>query len=162
MPATVFTACRGAMRRSRGWWMARRFWPFGNPRTRLDYESLKRTWGPWSMVPDAPVELHRVGTDEMRLKADLEAGQRLLVQESYDPAWRAYANGGRCRSRRMRWASCCSTPVPGEHEMVLRFETPLENRVGQVISMLTFAIVLLLFWRPRRARRPSAPAPQAP
>jgi hypothetical protein len=47
-------------------------------------------------------------------------------------------------------------PGPGEHDVVLRFETPLENRVGQAISMLAWLAVALLVWRPiwRMVRRP--------
>jgi len=37
----------------------------------------------------------------------------------------------------------------GEHEVVLRFETPLENRVGQGLFIVTLCAIAVLVWRSR-------------
>ena len=67
-----------------------------------------------------------LSTDEVRLKARLEAGQRLLVQESYDPAWRAYVNGKAVPTAIDPVGFLLLDPGPGEHDVTLRFETPVK------------------------------------
>ena len=44
---------------------------------------------------------------------------------------------------------------PGDREISLAFLTPLENKVGRVVTLLTLAVILGMFWiglrRERRA-----------
>jgi hypothetical protein len=47
-------------------------------------------------------------------------------------------------------------PGPGEHDVVLSFETPLENRVGQAISVFAWLAVAGLVWRSRRRAQAAA------
>ena len=63
------------------------------PRFNDDVESLKPYVDAVENGPDSPVALAREGTDAMNLRAHLEAGQSLVVQETYDPYWRAIAGG---------------------------------------------------------------------
>ncbi|MEO8594025.1 MAG: hypothetical protein ABI759_11950 [Candidatus Solibacter sp.] len=95
--------------------------------------------------PDAPATLQRAGTDAMRAHAKVEPGQSVLVQESYDVAWHATAGGKPVNLRRDPMGMMLLDPPPGEHEIVLTFETPLENLIGRLVTLLTLAAVAALF-----------------
>ena len=49
--------------------------------------------------PDSPAHVTREGPDAMRIRASVKDGESLVVQETWDPAWHAYA-GGRALARR--------------------------------------------------------------
>jgi len=106
--------------------------------------------------PDAPAEFHEIGSDDLSVKARLQSGQLLLVQETYDPAWRAYAGGRAVPIARDAMGFLLLDPGPGDHEILLRFETPLENRIGIAIFALTMLVVLWLGYR-GISRRTSQP-----
>jgi uncharacterized membrane protein YfhO len=95
--------------------------------------------------PDAPTATAWSGTDEMRVHARVAPGQSILVQVTYDPAWHAYAGGQALPVHKDRGAdfSVIDAP-PGEHDVVFVFETPLENRIGWVLTWLSLAIAALL------------------
>jgi hypothetical protein len=95
--------------------------------------------------PDAPVEMRWLGPDEIRLHARLRPGDTLLVQESYDPAWRAEAGGRRLVVRRDAMDFMRIDAAPGEQDVRLTFRVPLENRVGRVVSGLAVLVVLGLW-----------------
>jgi hypothetical protein len=101
--------------------------------------------------PDAPVTLTRDGTDAMRVRARLSAGQSILVQESYDPGWHAWSGRQLLRVRRDAMGFLLIDAPPGDQEIRLEFVTPRENRVGRAITVLT--VVLLLFWWLRGSRQ---------
>jgi len=84
--------------------------------------------------PDAAVDMRRESTVAMRLRARLEPGQSLLVQETFDPYWRAWLNGRRLPVRKDAMGLMLIDAPPGQHEILLVFETPLENRVGRVLA----------------------------
>ena len=94
--------------------------------------------------PDAPVELRRDNPDAMRLRAQLSAGQSILVQESYDPAWRAWSGNQPLPVQKDLMGFLLIEAPPGDQEIRLQFLTPLEERVGRVITLVT--VVLLLVW----------------
>jgi len=95
--------------------------------------------------PDAPVTTAWSGTDMMRVHARVAAGQSILVQVTYDPAWHAYAGGQTLPVHKDRGAdfSVIDAP-PGEHDIAFVFETPLENRIGWVLAWLSLAIAAAL------------------
>ena len=81
------------------------------------------------------------GFENLKVQATVEDGQTILLQETYDPAWRAYENGKPLRVQQDHVMGFMLIDVPpGTHNIDMRFETPLENRVGQVV----FFISLLL------------------
>ncbi len=85
------------------------------------------------------------GTDAVDVEAQVSNGQSVLLQETYDPNWRAYENGQQLSIRQDPVIGFMLIDVPeGTHSIQLRFETPLENRVGQVILALTLAILIAL------------------
>ncbi len=94
--------------------------------------------------PDSPVTLTREGTDAMRAHARFEAGQSLLVQESYDPAWHAWSAGQPLPVRKDAMGMMAIDPPPGDREIAIAFLTPLENRIGRVVTALTLLVILLL------------------
>lgn len=92
--------------------------------------------------PDVRASAQWDGTDAMILHANLQPGQSILVQETYDPNWHAYASG--------RTLPVHADPVgfmwieapPGEQTIRLQFETPLENQIGWAVTLASGAIVL--------------------
>jgi hypothetical protein len=100
--------------------------------------------------PDAAVSLSREGTDAMVVRAKLEAGQSILVQESYDPAWQASVGGAPVAIRKDAMGFMVMDLPPGEQEVHLRFATPLENRAGFVVTLVTL-LIILWGWIKKRA-----------
>jgi len=95
--------------------------------------------------PDSPTTTEWRGTDAMRLHARVEQGQSILVQVTYDPAWHAYAGSQALPVHRDRGAdfSVIDAP-PGDYDIAFVFETPLENRIGWVLTWLSLAVVAAL------------------
>jgi len=117
----------------------------------LDYASLHKYVDVVERGPDAPLEFRRINTDEMHVKTRLQPGQLLLVQETYDPAWKPYANGRAVPVAKDAMGFLLLDPGPGDHDILLRFEAPLENRAGAAIGGLTVMAIVWLVWRFRVA-----------
>jgi hypothetical protein len=100
--------------------------------------------------PDARPELIRESRDRMRLKARTGPGQSLVVQETFDPYWRAYESGRPLEIRQTILQFMRIDAPPGEHDIEFRFETPLENQVGRGVTLATLAAMTFLLWRSRR------------
>jgi hypothetical protein len=82
------------------------------------------------------------GFDEADIEASIGGGQSLLVQETWDPAWHAYENGKELPIRTENAMGFMLIDAPeGEHRIRMRFETPLENRAGQVLFVLTGLVI---------------------
>ncbi len=94
--------------------------------------------------PDSPVTQEWRGPETLLLRATLEAGQLLLVQESYDPAWHAYLDGTELNAREDVLGQTLVEVPPGEREIVMQFELPLENRIGRVLTVIAILAVLAL------------------
>jgi hypothetical protein len=112
----------------------------GKLNTGGDLETLKK----YVSVIEAPQPETPVvwsGFDALTLKATVGEGQSVLLQETYDPAWHAYENGKPLPIRMEQPMGFMLIDAgPGAHAIDMRFETPLDNRIGQVllvISMLT-------------------------
>jgi hypothetical protein len=100
--------------------------------------------------PDSMPSLLRNGTDAMTVSARLAAGQSLVVQESYDPAWHASAGGQALPVRKDAIGFMVIDAPPGERQIELVFRTPLENQVGRVLTAGT--LLLLVFLASRKDR----------
>jgi hypothetical protein len=86
--------------------------------------------------------------DEAELQARVATGQSILFQETFDPAWRAYENGQPIPIRKDPVMNFMLLDVPeGAHAVQLRFETPLENDIGRVITAFGFVVIMVLIWR---------------
>jgi uncharacterized membrane protein YfhO len=88
--------------------------------------------------------LTREGTDAMQVRARLNAGESLVVQESYDPAWHAWSDGQPLPVHKDAIGFMTIDAPPGEREVSIVFLTPLENRVGRVVTAFTLLVVLAL------------------
>jgi len=83
------------------------------------------------------------GPDETSIGATVRRGESILLQETWDPAWHAYENGMALPIRAEPLMDFMLIDAPeGSHQIQLRFETPLENRVGQVLFFVTAAVMI--------------------
>jgi len=96
------------------------------------------------------------GFDEVDIQATATPGQSVLLQETWDPAWHAYDNGKELAVRVEPLMDFMLIDVPeGAHNIQMRFETPLENRFGQVLFVITI-LALGIFIYSRTSRSTSA------
>jgi hypothetical protein len=124
------------------------------PRFNDDVEYLRAYADVIERGPASPATLKREGTDAMRVHAKLEPGQSVLVQESYDPAWHAWSQRRPLVVRKDALGMIAIDAPPGEQDISLVFLTPLENRVGRVVTALTVLVILaLMVLSIRRERR---------
>jgi hypothetical protein len=100
--------------------------------------------------PDSPAPLTWRGPEEMTVNANLAPGQLLLIQESYDPAWHATSAGRDVPITRDPYGQLLLDPGPGAHRIDLRFETPLENRIGIALTLASLAACAVLIAKGRR------------
>jgi len=85
------------------------------------------------------------GFDEAEIEARADRSRSVLVQETWDPAWHAYENGKELPIRTENIMGFMLIDAPeGDHKIQLRFETPLENRAGQVLFVLTGIVMVCL------------------
>jgi hypothetical protein len=112
-----------------------------------DFETLSRYVAVVENPQQGPTQVTWRSFDEARLQAHVSAGQAILFEETYDPSWRAYENGRSVPIRPEPVMNFMLLAAPeGDHVIQLRFETPTENQVGRVISMLGFAVLAGLIW----------------
>jgi hypothetical protein len=83
------------------------------------------------------------GFDEAEIEATTGAGQSVLVQETWDPAWHARENGKELPIRAESTMGFMLINAPeGDHRIQMRFETPFENRAGQALFVLTGLVMI--------------------
>ncbi len=120
-------------------------------RSQVDLEGVRAYARAVEQGPDEPASTAWRGTDELVVHARMAPGQAVLVQESYDPAWHAYAGGRPLPVRKDQLGLMLIDAPPGEQDLRLVFELPLENLVGRILTALSAAAVLLLlsmrYWR---------------
>ncbi|MDP9054243.1 MAG: hypothetical protein M3N93_08075 [Acidobacteriota bacterium] len=88
------------------------------------------------------------GSDAAVLHARTATGQSVLVQETWDPAWHAYENSRELSVRlEDRLGFMLIDAPPGEHDIHMKFETPLENRVGGGVFFITALILAGLIFK---------------
>ena len=123
------------------------------PRFNDDVEYLRAYVDAIEKGPDSVPTLAREGSDAMRVRAHIEPGQSLVVQETYDPSWQASAGGKIIPLRKDALEFMVVDPPPGDQEIRLEFVTPLENRIGRWATVLTMILILSLLifgkrWEP--------------
>jgi hypothetical protein len=124
------------------------------PRSNGDAESLQMYTDVIEKGPDVAATLTRVGTDAIRIRVTLEAGQSVVVQESFDSAWHATSGGRRMPVRQDAMGFIAIDAPSGSQEIMLSFETPLENQLGRALTGISILAVLgLLAKSIREARR---------
>ena len=115
------------------------------PRANDDMDRLNAYVNVIEHGPDSPATLKRAGSDGMRAHVKVNAGQSVLVQETYDVAWHAWSGGKPVNIRKDVMGLMLVEAPPGEQDLVLEFVTPLENQVGRVVTLLTLAGIIGLF-----------------
>ena len=105
--------------------------------------------------PDSPATLVRDGTDTMVVRARVESGQSIVVQETYDPAWQAWSGGKQLAVRKDAMGFMVVDTPPGEGEVRLAFVTPFENQAGRGITAITLLALVGLFAGGARRARPA-------
>ncbi len=121
-------------------------------RFNYDVERLRAYTGVLEGGPDARPEFRWEGTEAMRVRAAIGTGQCLAVQVSYDPYWRAYADGRRVEVRKDALGQMLVSTPPGTRDLRLVFELPFENLAGYFVSLTGMAVVIVLLGE-RSARR---------
>ncbi len=87
------------------------------------------------------------GFDEADITAKADIGQSILVQETWDPAWHAYESGKELPIRTEDKMGFMLIDAPeGDHKIQMRFETPFENRAGQMLFFVTAIVIALLLF----------------
>ncbi len=94
--------------------------------------------------PEAPTATKWNGTDSISVHAPVQAGQSVLVQVTYDPAWRAYTGKTELPIRPDAMDFMTVDAPPGTQDITLVFTTPIGNRVGYVVSSLALLLCLFL------------------
>jgi hypothetical protein len=93
------------------------------------------------------------GSDQWQIEAQIQPGESLLLQENYDPYWRAYVDGQPQTIRRDALGFMLLDLTPGQHTARLVFETPAEVTIGRLLTLVSLlAIAILLgipFYRAR-------------
>lgn len=124
-----------------------------SPRANDDVEYLQAYNDVVEKGPDSPATLQWDGTDAMHVHATLASGQSVVVQETYDPAWHAWSDGKALAIHKDAMGMMAIDAPPGARDIAVIFITPLENRVGAVLTVLTLAILAALLWFGLRSER---------
>ncbi|MGD0365501.1 MAG: hypothetical protein ABSC93_31845 [Bryobacteraceae bacterium] len=106
-----------------------------------DVGALRRYTAVIEQGPDAPAPGAWEGTDAMRIHARVAPGQSVVVQNTFDPAWHAYVGTRELRVRPDPLSFTAIEAPPGDDDIRLVFETPLENRIGWLFTWLSLAVV---------------------
>jgi hypothetical protein len=105
-----------------------------------------RAYGAAAEESSTQVDYQRVSITEMRLRARTEPGESILVQENWDPGWRASEAGNPLEIRKDAVLSfmLIRTP-PGDHDIRLVYDWTLESRAGQALTLVSLLVLLGLF-----------------
>ncbi len=96
-----------------------------------------------------PAQSRWKGSDALDVAAQVGPGEALLVQETFDPGWRAYENG-QARPIQKDAAGHMMIPLaPGSHRIQMVFEAPAEVIAGRIAAMLSLFAIALLAIRPK-------------
>jgi hypothetical protein len=110
------------------------------------------------MEPAGELELEyaRPGPDRIELRVDAPGPGIIRVLESWDPGWSASVDGVRSPVLRADSFALAVAVDPGEHRVVLDFETP-GAQTGVILSLSSLSLLLGLLWSSRRAGRAVTP-----
>jgi hypothetical protein len=114
------------------------------PRANDDVEHLQAYTDVMEKGPDSPGTVSREGTDVLHISVTLRTDQSVVVQESYDPAWHAWAGGHSLPVRKDVMGFMVIDAPPWSHDITLKFVTPLENQLGRLLSAIALLASLVL------------------
>jgi len=121
----------------------------GPPRTGDDMETLSRYVSAVDYGPDSQPAVVRRGFESFDVEVLASPGQAVLLQETFDLAWHVYSDGNPLHVEQDPFGFMLVSAPIGAHTMHFQFETPMENRVGGILTLLTcvLVVILLLAWR---------------
>jgi hypothetical protein len=132
---------------------SRRIRAFSPPKTEVTAEQLTDYVGVTERGPDSPVEQVWLDHRRMRIRTRLRPFEAILVRETFDPYWKAYADGRSVPVEPDVLGFQLLDPGPGEHDILLQFETPLENRLGGAAFGISVLLAAWLAFKPVLTRR---------
>lgn len=89
-----------------------------------------------------PVEYNRPAIDEIRITTTTAPGQSVLVQENYDPGWRAWVDGKPAAIEQDIMEFMRVRTEPGRHEVRFVYGMARDARIGMWISVLSLLAVV--------------------
>jgi hypothetical protein len=95
---------------------------------------------------------HWNNSDQWEIDSEIQPGESLLLQENYDPFWRATVDGRRQDIRRDPVGFMLLDLPPGKHLVQMTFETPLEVTLGRLLTFATLTLIGTLSYRRRLLR----------
>jgi hypothetical protein len=125
-------------------------------RNQGDLEYLQKYVAVYENGPEAPTTTRWQGTDELIYEgAPTAANQSIIVQNSYDPNWRAQSNLGPLPVGKDALGFMRIDAPPGVTKIHFTFTKPLEKSAGEGILVIT---VLATGWILYKQRRPATAA----
>jgi hypothetical protein len=115
------------------------------PRNSQDMERVRPYVDVVEHGPEVPATIERRGTDEILVHAKVNAGQSVVVQETWDPAWQAWSGAARLPLHADAMGFMAVDAPPGDRDIRLVFGMPFENRVGWVLTGISLAVLGWLF-----------------
>ncbi len=95
--------------------------------------------------PDEFAELTWMGTDGIKVNAEFDYGEALLLQVAYDPAWGAFAGDRRLPIHRDPLGQMLIEVPEGPSEITLVFDLPLENAIGRILTAISTGVLIWVF-----------------
>jgi len=117
------------------------------PKADDDIDALQQYVDTLERSASATAESRWLRSDTLEVTADTVAGQALTLQVAFDPSWHARENGQEFQVSEDAFGQIRVDLPPGHHKLELHFDTPLENRIGRVITLLSLIIAAYLLAR---------------
>jgi hypothetical protein len=93
---------------------------------------------------DTPASYSRPDIDEIGISAATNPGQSVVVQENFDPGWRAFVDGRPAGIEKDVMEFMRVRTTPGAHEIRFVYEMTTEARIGLWISAVSLLVVVAL------------------
>ena len=110
--------------------------------------------------PDEPAAMNWRGTDRIKVQADFDYGEALLLQVAYDPSWTAFAGKRRLPIHRDRLGQMLIEVPEGRWDIELVFDLPLQNAVGRMLTAISAAALMWVLGAALRRRTNSQTSPE--
>ena len=98
---------------------------------------------------DTPAQYTRPSLNEIQISATTELGQSVLVEENYDPGWKAFVDGKPVRIETDIIGFMRVRPDPGAHQIRFTYGMSTESRIGMWISIMALLTAAYLVSEPR-------------
>ncbi len=112
-----------------------------------DMPGLEKYVAVYEQGPEAPTTTHWQGTDRIRFEGVTSKNQSVILQTSYDTAWRAESNLGRLPVTQDQLGFVRVDAPAGVTSIDLIFDKPLEKTLGEVLFVLTLLSSGWVLWK---------------